>query len=193
MGWDALGWIFFLTSTPLILVGFVLFWVVTARDHSAIEELWTAYAQKRGLELVPATGEWPNRTNPAMTWTKDGTTFRIAARGREASMRTRASATPSGVLLGSFRAIVEGGTIALAGRPESLAARIVDDAVRRELLAFHQGARLVLSYRRGVIALEWRGAERNDARLDEARVLLERLAARLDDAFAGRPARTDAA
>lgn len=193
MGWDALAGIFFVVSTPIILLGFVVFWIVTARDHAALEELWKRYAARRGLELVPAAGEWPNRTNPAMTWTKGETTFRIAARGREARMRTRASAHPRGVLLGTFRVVVEDGALAIAGRPASLAERIVGESVRRALLAFHQRDRVVLTYRRGEIAVEWRGAERNDARLDEARALVERLAERIDDAFAGRPSRSDAA
>ena len=71
MGYDLLAGLFFVLMTPLVLAGFVLFWVVNARDHDELAACWRGYARQRGLEFVEPAGEWPNRSAPAIHW-KEG-------------------------------------------------------------------------------------------------------------------------
>ena len=210
MGYDLLAGIFFALMLPLVLLGFVAFWAMTSHEREALAELRRAYARARGLTFVEPEGEWPNRTNPAVTWERDATTFRLETMGREARVRTRLSIRPPSALLGALSIAPCDGTRARAPRglddptflgvyrvrerPGGFAARLLTPEVRRALLGFRQGDSVTLGYRRGKIVLEWPGGERNDARLDEARRLGETIARAVDDAFrAGMSAPRDAA
>jgi hypothetical protein len=186
MGYDLLAGILFVLTLPLVLGGFVLFWIMTNHRRSALEEAWAAYAASRGLELVPADGEWPNRTNPAIGWTSGDARFRLAVRGREKHVATRLEIRPKAALVGTAVISPDGGaSFRVHERPSGIAARLLDDDVRRALLAFRQGDEVVLTYRRGKIVLTWPGGETNDARLDEARRLGDALATAVDGAFRG--------
>jgi hypothetical protein len=185
VGYDLLAGIAFACLTPLVLLGFVVFWLVNAKDHEELAALWRRYAAARGLAFVEPEGEWPNRTSPAIAWTCAGAHLCISRRGREARVRTRLTVRPSGALLGVLSVVVDGaGGVAIQQRPPGLAARLLTDHVRRLLLGFRQQGRVTLTYRRGRVAVEWAGGEQNDARLDEARDLGAALARAVDEGFA---------
>jgi hypothetical protein len=186
VGYDLLVAVTFVVMTPVVLVGFILFWVVNARDHEELAALWRDYAKKRGLDFVEPEGDWPNRSAPAITWSDDLAELRITAIGKEARVRTRLVIRPRSTLLGTLTMAVGAagaGDVELRERPAGFARRIVTADVRRLLLGFRQRDRLVARYRRGRIIVEWPGAERNDARLDEARRLGEAMAAVVDYEF----------
>lgn len=185
MGYDLLAAVLFVVLLPLVLGGFVLFWLLTNRRRDALEERWAEYAATRGLDLVPAEGEWPNRTNPAMTWTVGSTRFRLGVRGRERHVATRLEIRPEGALAGTAVFSPASGTFRVKERPTGMVDRLLDERARRALLAFPQGDEVVVTYRRGKIVLMWPGGETNDARLDEARRLGEALAGAVEDAFRG--------
>lgn len=186
VGYDLLVAVTFVVMTPVVIVGFILFWMVNARDHEELAALWRAYAKKRGLAFVEPEGDWPNRSAPAITWSDDRAELRIIAIGKEARVRTRLVIRPRGTLLGALTMAVDAagsGDVELRERPAGFARRIVTADVRRLLLGFRQRDRLVVRYRRGRITVEWPSGERNDARLDEARRLGEAMAAAVDHEF----------
>jgi hypothetical protein len=186
VGYDLLAAVFFVTITPLVIAGFVLFWVVNAKDHEELASTWKAFARTRGLELVAPEGEWPNRTAPALAWTAERAELRITAVGREARVRTRLTVRPRGSLLGTMAMELPAhGTepAQLSERPANFAQRLLTDRVMRLLLGFRQHERVVVAYRRGRVVVEWPGGERNDARLDEAMRLGAEIARTLDDEF----------
>ncbi|MBX3185537.1 MAG: hypothetical protein KF819_00925 [Labilithrix sp.] len=186
MGYDLLGAALFVMITPLVILGFVAFWFVNARDRAELEGRWRAYAEARAIEYVPATGEWPNRTSPAIRWTLEGAELRLWTIGREASRRTRLAVRPRGALLGSLRATTEGaapGTFAIRERPAGFSRRILTPEVTRTLLGFSQHDVVTVHHRRGCLVFEWPGGELNDARLDEARRAGEAIARALASEF----------
>lgn len=186
MGYDLLGAALFMLLTPVVIVGFVAYWVVAARDRAELEVRWRAYAAARALEYVAASGEWPNRTSPAIRWTCDPAELWLTTRGREAKRRTRLAVRPRGALLGSLVATTEGaapGTLRTRERPAKFSDRLLPQEVTRRLLGFAQGERVTISYLRGRLSIEWPGGELNDARLDEARRLGELMARAMDSAF----------
>src|SRR5438128_630208 len=111
VGYDLLAGILFVAITPLVIAGFIVFWMVNANDHEELAEIWRTYARKRGLAFAEPKGTWPNRTSPAITWSEDnGTELRISALGREAKVRTRLTVRPRGTLLGALSIVIaEGG------------------------------------------------------------------------------------
>ena len=71
MGYDLLAAVFLVAITPFVIAGFVLFWMVNAKDHDDVARTRRAFARARGVEFVPPVGEWPNRTAPTLAWTED--------------------------------------------------------------------------------------------------------------------------
>lgn len=186
MGYDLLVAVTFVVMTPVVIAGFIVFWIVNARDHEELAAIWRGYAKKRGLALVEPEGEWPNRTAPAITWSDELAQLRITTVGREAAVRTRLVIRPRSTLLGALAMVVaEAGAadIELRERPAGFRHRIVTDDVRRMLLGFRQRDRVTVRYRRGRVTVEWPGGERNDARLDEARRLGDAMARTVDREF----------
>ena len=184
MGYDILVAVTLVIVTPMVMAGFIVFWVVNARDHAELAALWRGYAKQRGLDFVHPEGEWPNRTAPAITWSDDLAELRITAIGREARVRTRLVIRPRSTLLGTLTmAFDAGGDLELRERPTGFAQRVVTDDVRRMLLGFRQRDRVMVRYRRGQFMVQWPGGERNDARLDEARRLGEEIARTVDREF----------
>jgi hypothetical protein len=186
VGYDLLAAVFVVAITPFVVVGFILFWVVNARDHEELAKLWRGYARSRSLDFIEPEGEWPNRTAPAMAWAGELARFRISAIGREARVRTRLTIRPRGALFGTLATAIDGGAeseLSARERPAGFKDRLLTPRVRRLLLAFRQHDRLLVTYRRGQLTLEWPGAERNDARLDEARRVGEEIARAIDDEF----------
>jgi hypothetical protein len=190
VGYDLLAAVSFIVLTPVVIVAFVIFWFVNARDHEALAATWRSYARARGLDFEPPGGEWPNRTAPGITWTTEAATLRLTTIGREAKVRTRLVVRPRATLLGSLVWICEeggSGAIRTAERPAGFGERIVPPDVRRALLALRQRDRVTLAYRKGRVVVEWPGGEQSEARLDEARRAGEAIAESVVAAFC-RPA-----
>ena len=186
MGYDLLAAAFFVLMTPVVIAGFCVFWIVNARDHEELASCWRSYARARGLDFVPPQGEWPNRTNPAVTWKTGDAELRLTTVGREAKVRTRLTVRPRAALLGSLVWVCDDaspGRVRLRERPAGFARRIVGERVQRALFALRQRDRVTLSYRRGRVTIEWPGGELNDARLDDARRLGEEAARSVADEF----------
>jgi hypothetical protein len=196
VGYDLVAAILFMAITPLVIAGFVVFWLVNASDHEELARAWQAYAKRRGLALTAPDGEWPNRSAPALTWTEERAELRLTTVGREAAVRTKLTVRPRGSLLGTFAMELadDGVTPAMKSeRPARFGERILTERVMRMLLGFRQHDRLVVTYRRGRVVVEWPGGERNDARLDEARALGAELARTIDDEFRATETRASAA
>lgn len=186
MGYDLLAAVFFVAITPLVIAGFVLFWLLNASDQEELARHWRAYARARGLDLTPPEGEWPNRTAPAIEWSEERAELRLTTVGREADVRTRLTVRPRASLLGTLAMELpaHGTTPAvMRERPARFGERILGERVMRMLLGFRQHDRVVVTYRRGRVVVEWPGGERSDARLDEARRLGAELARTIDDEF----------
>ena len=186
MGYDLVAALLFMAITPLVIAGFVMFWVVNASDQEELARVWASFAGARGLALSAPEGEWPNRTAPAIVWTEERAELRITTVGREAQVRTRLTVRPRGPLLGTLAMeLGHHGTAPalLTDRPARFGERILTERVMRMLLGFRQHQRLVVTYRRGRVVVEWPGGEMNDARLDEARRLGAEIARTIDDEF----------
>lgn len=186
VGYDLLVAIAVVVLSPLVAVGFIVFWAMNAHDHEELASVWRGYAKKRGLDFIEPEGDWPNRTAPSIMWTSDVATLRITSVGREATVRTRLVVRPRGTLLGTLAmSIAAGGAgeVERRERPAGFAQRVVTEDVRRMLLGFRQRDRVTVRYKRGRITVEWPGGERNDARIDEARRLGEAMARSIDDEF----------
>jgi len=187
VGYDLLAAAFFVLLTPIVLVGFVAFWVVTARDREEHGAFLEGYARARGLAFLPAAGEWPNRTSAAVEWSEGGVRMRLSVLGREARAKTRLTIRPRSTLLGALVATPDVETRAfvrtLRERPAKFGERILDERVTRALLGFCQRDRVVLTYRRGRVLLDWPGRETNDARLDQARLVASEIARAVDAKF----------
>lgn len=185
MGYDLLGGLFFAALTPLVILGFVVFWVMTNEERAAIEDNWEELAIRRGYEYFPARGEWPNRISPGVRWVKDAVTLELTAVGVEASARTRITARPRERLLGSFALRFDGAALVVTETHPGLASRVLEGGARRALLGFRQRDDVTARYRRGRIVLEWPGREVNDARIDEASRVVTLLVGGVEDAFRG--------
>jgi hypothetical protein len=183
VGYDLFGALFFSALTPLVILGFIIFWVMTNQERALVEDNWESYANRRSREYFPARGEWPNRISPGVRWTADFVTYELTAVGVEANARTRISGKPRERLLGSFALRFEGAELIVTESHAGLAARVLEGAGRRALLGFRQRDDVTVRYRRGRIALEWPGRETNDARLDEASRVVTTLVAGVEDAF----------
>ncbi|HVH41795.1 MAG TPA: hypothetical protein VM925_05610 [Labilithrix sp.] len=199
MGYEILVALFLVVLVPLVVLGFIAFWMMTSRERAAIEDTWRSYALTHDREYVPARGEWPNRTSPSVRWLKGDLRLQLSVVGVEANARTRLVAWPRGKLLGSFAVEPRNGrrteavhgidnaafvsAFAVTEKPAGLAARVLDDRAQRALLGFWQKDEIVLSYRRGKLVLEWPGRESNAARMDEAARVMSELARAVDDAF----------
>lgn len=186
MGHELLAALFFFLLMPVVVIGFVVFWTVNARDQEEVASCWRGYAAKRGLRFVAPEGEWPNRTPAAITWREGDAEVRLTTIGREASVRTRLTVRPRAVLLGTVVWICDEGSAGrfqTSERPAGLAERVISARVKRLLLALRQRDRVTLAYRRGRVTIEWPGGELNDARLDDARRVSEELAHAIDAEF----------
>lgn len=198
MGYEILLALLMTVVAPLVVLGFVAYWATNGRERSLLEDAWRSYALAQHREFIPAHGEWPNRTSPAVRWTSDELPLELGIVGVEADARTRLVAWPRGKLLGTFTVGPKGrvgkGTAEVGDRafesafsvtehPQGLAARVLDGRARRALLGFRQRDDVVLTYRRGKLILEWPGRESNDARLDEATRVMRELARGVDAAF----------
>lgn len=188
MGYDLLAAVFFIAITPVVIAGFILFWLVNASDHEELAAHWRRYAARRSLRFVEPEGSWPNRTAPAITWSDGTTELRLTALGREAKVRTRLTVRPGSTLLGALTVVIaEGGAghIDLRERPAGFAQRLLTAHVERVLLGFRQRDRISFAYRRGRVILEWPGGEQNDARLDDARRVGSEIARAVENEFTG--------
>ncbi|MBX3226228.1 MAG: hypothetical protein KIT84_28350 [Labilithrix sp.] len=182
MGYDLLGGLFFAALTPLVILGFVVFWIMTSRERRHVEDTWETFAARRVREYVPARGEWPNRSSPGVRWTHDDVVYELTALGVEANARTRLGARPRGRILGSF-VLRPAATPDVSEQPAGLSTRVLDDATRRAFLGFRQRDDVVLAYRRGRVTLEWPGRECNDARIDEAERVVTAVVHAVEAAF----------
>jgi len=185
---------------PLFLVGFVVYWWATHVGRNRIADIWAAYARRRGFEFVPAEGEWPNRSAPAVRWREGQAEYRIEARGTEAFVSTAVVAELAKPMDGEL--VLRRATAADAGsertgdplldaryairaEPRDLAPRLLTEDVKRALVGFDVGAGGSLAYQRGQVKLSWSGAEENDARLDEARGVVRRVLQALEPVVIG--------
>ena len=170
--------------TPIVGLAFAGFYWSRARDRERLADVWRSYARARGHAFEAPTGEWPNRTTPAVSWSEQGVAYRIEARGAEASVTTFVIARPAVAIFGelfvtrpdgeaSRKAGAEplGARLVVSTHPAGFAGRVLAGEVKRALLGFDLGS-LSLVYRRGEVSLSWAGGEENDARLDEARVVV---------------------
>lgn len=201
MGFDLLAAMLFAALLPLVILGFVAFWIMTSRDREHVAATWERYAARHALAFAPPEGGWPNRTSPVISWQDGEVEYRLEPLGREGHSRTRLTIRPSrakllGKLSVAARSHVSGGGSArgledsaflaayrVIEQPAGLARRVLTPEVRRALLAFRQGDSVTLGYRRGRALVEWPGGELNDARLDEARRLGDLVAVALVEAF----------
>ncbi len=199
MGYDLLAVLLLAALFPLVVLGFIGFWIMTSRDREVVADVWARYAARHELAYEPPVGAWPNRTAPVITWREGNVAYRLEPLGREAHSRTRLTIRPTVKLLGRVvvapRADVSGPSRAslddhvflasyrVTEQPVGLARRILTGPVRRALLGFRQADSVTLGYRRGAAFLEWPGGEVNDARLDEARGVGARIATALEEAF----------
>jgi hypothetical protein len=196
VGYDLLGAIFVLAMTPVVILGFVVFWMVNARDHDELASSWRSYARQRGFDFEEPEGDWPNRSAPSIAWRDEdtGAGLRITSIGREARVRTRLIVHPTSTLLGMMAvSISEGGALHIRQQPSTFAQRILTSEVKRMLLGFRQRQRVTISYRRGRLTIEWPGGELNDARLDEARRMGLDIARAIDGEFRASSVRRPAA
>src|SRR5690606_24695954 len=106
---------------PLVLLGFVVFCAMTARERRLIEDHWETYAARRRREYVPARGEWPNRTSPSVLWKASDVRYELSVIGVERNARTRLVAWPHEGLLGRF-------VVAARSRVKNDGATGLDDA-----------------------------------------------------------------
>lgn len=181
MGYDLLAGLGFVILAPIVVIGFIGFWAVTHHERTALEHEWRSFAQRRGRQYEEAEGEWPNRTSPAVSWVDDGVHFRLESRGREADVVTRLVAWPDVKVLGVVQVKVDDGRIAFTR--VRVAQRLLTHEVRRRLLGFSQGQPIAFSFRRGRLLIEWAGRETNDARIDEASLVLAVAVHALREAF----------
>jgi hypothetical protein len=154
VGYDLIGAVLFAALTPLVVLGFIAFWVFTNRERARIEDAWETYAAKHTREYFPAHGEWPNRKSPGVRWIQNSITYELTVIGIEGGARTRIMARPSHRIDGNFT---------LRFDDERL-----DANAKRALVGFGQHLDVTLKCRRGRLILEWPGREANEARLDEA-------------------------
>lgn len=193
MGYDLLAAIFFVFLTPFVVLGFIVFWILNARDHEELAQAWRTYARRRGLEFVEPEGEWPNRTSPAILWSEGGANVRLTAIGREARVRTRLVVRPRSALLGMAVLSLDesGARVHEREHPAGFAKRISNATVVRSLHALHQRDRITLAYRRGRVTLEWPGGEQSDSRLDDARSIAAEVVATIEAEFRAPAAAAD--
>jgi hypothetical protein len=178
---------------PMFLLGFVLHWRLTHLDRNRLDEVWGAYARRRGLEFVPAAGQWPNRSAPRIEWREREARYRIEARGAEALAWTgvvvRLGVDGEGELTLRRGGKKDGpaatddpllSSYLIQADPADLAGRVLTADVKRALLGFDIGPRGTLTVQGGEVKLFWAGAEENDSRLDEACDVVRRVVRTLE-------------
>jgi hypothetical protein len=185
---------------PLALACLIAFWWFTASSRRGLEVLWKGYAERRRRTFIPPTGEWPNRTPPAVGWWDEDVEYSIEARGDETLYATEVAARPTVAVCGAFvlRPQLGGGgapvgdvlidsRFAVESRPAGLAKEILTEDIVRALVGFDVGRAGSLRYDRGGVRLVWPGAEQSDARLDEACSVVRKVVGALERR--ARPAR----
>ena len=182
MGYDLFGAIGFAIITPLVIAGFIAFWILTNHERKQLEDTWRVFAAARGRDYEEATGEWPNRTSPAVQWHAEDVTYRLESRGREARAFTRLVARPTASVLGLVRIRADHGHIARAS--VRIAHSLVTAELEKRLMAFSHGDSVLFTYRRGRFVLEWPGREENDARIAEGKRVLDAAVDAVRAAFA---------
>ncbi|MDB4944356.1 MAG: hypothetical protein JWP97_3890 [Labilithrix sp.] len=186
MGYDLLAAVSFILLTPVVIVGFIAYWIVNARDHEELAGVWASYARARGITFEPPGGEWPNRTAPTLRWKIGRAELLLVVVGRESKVHTRLVVRPRSPLLGTLVWAAFGpgsGEIRQREHPRAFGARLVDERVHRALLSLRQRDRVSLAYRRGRVVVDWPGGERSDARLDAARTLGAELLRAIDEQY----------
>jgi hypothetical protein len=184
MGYDLLAGIGFSILVPFVLLGYAIYWALTHRQRTNVEDAWRDYAASHGLGFEEADGDWPNRTSPAMTWTSGPTRFRLVTLGRESRAHTRLVVEPAEKILGTLVVVGDHAPeLRVRSKTPGLTERLLDDAVRHAMLAFKQEGAVSLAYRRGKVVIEWRGRETRETRLDEARTLAETVAKAVESGY----------
>ena len=171
MGYDLIAAALFVLLTPVVIAGFIVFWIVNAQDREVVAKTWASYARARKLRFVAPAGEWPNRTPPSVRWEESGAELRLTTVGKEATVHTRLVVRPRAAPLGQLVWVCDEGRVAVRARPSGFEQRIVSERVERALHALRQRDRVSLAYRRGKVIVDFPGGELNDARLDAARAL----------------------
>ena len=200
MGYD----IFVIALMVLSVIAAILFVVardrLRRRDEGDVSSVWSDYARERGFTFVPPTGEWPNRSVPRLS-ARDGDLQVVLVREGE-QVLTRMELRPRESLLGRMHVTTESSAAAnlpevvlteevldpalsVFSKPPQLAETVITSEVARALSGFRMGGDLSFEYERGRIVLEWKGGERNGARLDEARRVAEMIDRAMSAAFVG--------
>jgi hypothetical protein len=195
--------LFVIALIVLSIVAAILFVVardrLRRRDEGDVSSVWSDYARERGLTFVPPEGEWPNRSVPRLSGNDGDLQVVLVREGEE--VVTRMELRPKESLLGRMhvttadtagapnlpRVVLEetvlDPALSVFSKPPQLAETVVTSDVARALSGFRMGGDLSFEYERGRIVLEWKGGERNGARLDEARRVVELIDRAMSAAF----------
>lgn len=197
MGYDLFG----IALALLSVVGAIVFLVVRnrlrRRDEGDMSSLWAEYARARGFAFVPPEGEWPNRSVPRVIGNDDDLQIVLVREGE--LVVTRMELRPTESMLGRMHVTTRASTgnlphvvltedvldlaLSVFSKPPQLAVTVITTEVARALSGFRMGGALSFEYERGRIVLEWNGGERNAARLDEARRVVEIVDRAMSSAF----------
>lgn len=183
MGIEILVFALAIVVTLLVLVGFVAFWVSGHADQEDLGRFFVSYARARGLMCSGLRGEWPNRSWPVLSWSDEHARYRLALRPGEQPSATFVEVWPHDAILGRAEGVFGASLRATEELPQGLLSSVFSPEVLHLCACFRQGDTLSLRIDRGKAQLEWPGAERNDARLDEARALATALAASMRQRF----------
>lgn len=197
MGYDFLVIALMVLSVVAAIVIVVARDRLRRRDEGGVSSVWAEYARANGFTFVAPSGEWPGRTVPRLV-SADGELQIVLVREGE-TVLTRMELRPHESLLGRLHVTTQSPApnlaqvslaqekldpaLAVFSRPPQLAESVVTTDVARALSGFRMGGDLSFEYERGRIVLEWRGGERNGARLDEARRVLETIDRAMSAAF----------
>ncbi len=198
MGYDILA----IGMTLLSVVAAILFIVIRNRlrrgDEGHVSSLWAKYARAHGWSFVAPDGEWPNRSVPRLLAANGDLQIVLVREGEQ--VVTRMELRPRESLLGRMHVTTEASIAKLPqvvltddtldpaftvfSKPPQLAEAVLTPEVARALSGFRMGGALSFEYERGRIVLEWKGGERNGARLDEARAVAAAIDRAMSAAFA---------
>jgi len=202
MGYELLVAFFLSVTLPLTVLGFIAFWAMNHNERLDLEDTWESFARRRNRDYVPARGDWPNRTSPAVRWEQNARSFELKVRGVESGARTSVSTAPRERLLGDFTLrssssssssprnktndpFFDAAFAITHERPRHVALRVFGEnkPVRQALLSFWLHDDVELRYKRGRLFLEWPGRESNEHRIDNAEQTLTIIAAAIEAEF----------